>query len=102
VAAIILVRRVRGSFAVARKLVIVVDGKRAGTIRPGQDTSIEVTPGVHTVTVRMDWARTGPLQVTCAAGTTTNLDAIPAGFVMGIVYSFVRPSRLFSLKRRST
>jgi hypothetical protein len=95
------VRRVRNSWALLRRLVVLVDGEKAGMIRPGKTATIEVAAGIHSVAVRMDWVQSPAVEATCVDGTTTDLDAFSQWFLAALVNEFLRPSRVFRLEPRT-
>ncbi|WP_263117994.1 hypothetical protein [Cellulomonas sp. RIT-PI-Y] len=56
-----------------RRVQVLVDGRTAGYVRPGETVELEVEPGVHEVQTKMDWTTSPPLTIDAAAGTTTHL-----------------------------
>jgi len=99
-AATIRVRRIGSPIGTFRKLTVLVDGEKAGTVGFGDEASIAVEPGAHWVAVRMDWVRSRGLAVMCGDRMTTNIDAIGLWFPASLVMSFVWPNRVFRLEVR--
>jgi hypothetical protein len=52
---------------------IFVDGSHVVRIREGETTQITVPPGVHTVTVKLDWCHSRPFTINAATGKSTAL-----------------------------
>lgn len=57
-----------------RRYQIEIDGARVGSLRPGEVGHFPVAPGQHTVTARIDWCRSHPLEVTKANNTNLRLE----------------------------
>lgn len=67
-ATLVIQREVSGWRDSARSFVVVVDGKRVGTLRSGDEIVLQVTPGKHRVQGRIDWARSPKVEVDLTAG----------------------------------
>jgi membrane protease YdiL (CAAX protease family) len=66
----------RGS-AVSDKLQaykILIDGSEVGEIRDGQTAYLPVSPGSHTVQLRMDWCRSNPVEFGVGEGEVVRLE----------------------------
>jgi internalin A len=53
---------------------IVVDGKRAASIRPGQKVELELAPGCHEISARLDWFGSRPVRIKVASQTEHHLE----------------------------
>lgn len=72
--AVIVLRRPPGSFFGAwRSILVRIDGRRAGKVKPGETGEFPVEPGERTVQLWMDWARSLPLQLVVEPGARIEL-----------------------------
>ena len=60
--------------------------------------SIDVTPGLQSVWLKMDLCRSAPVNVVLASDATVALEAIVPNPLVGAVLTFVRPARVFKLR----
>jgi len=67
-------------------MIIEVDGRPALRVGHGKTGELEVEPGLHSVQARMDWHSSPVLNVTVAAGESTNVQ---------VSYSFSAITKLF-------
>jgi hypothetical protein len=74
---------VRRSTSATRDLLrgyrIVVDGRRIGTLRRGNEVTVALAPGRHRVRATIDWSGSPELEVDLAPGRTVRLVVEPAG-----------------------
>lgn len=56
-----------------RNFVVWIDGRRVGKIKPGTTWELHVSPGMHDVSVSMDWARTLPYHIDASPGSKVEL-----------------------------
>ncbi|MFJ5924966.1 hypothetical protein ACIQF6_20415 [Kitasatospora sp. NPDC092948] len=84
-----------------RAYTILVDDAAVAKVRPGKSVSVGLSPGPHTVRVKIDWCRSPELVVTVAAGAEHRLECGPrvaGGGDMSMVtterdtYLWLRPS----------
>jgi hypothetical protein len=62
-----------------RRYVVMVDGRRVGTIRDGETREFQVSPGPHTVRLRLDWPwRSQTLDIDCSQALRTVLACRPS------------------------
>jgi hypothetical protein len=47
-----------------RKYEVLIDGKQVGEIANGETKSFDVTPGGHTIQLKIDWARSNQIEFT--------------------------------------
>jgi hypothetical protein len=62
----------------ARRFLVIIDGRKFGHLRNGQEKEFFVEEGTHTVSIKMDQAVTDPLEVEVFANGKTNLFCAPA------------------------
>jgi len=67
-ATLVIQREVAGRRDSARSFVVVVDGKKMGKLRSGDEIVLQVTPGKHRVQGRIDWAGSPKVEVDLTAG----------------------------------
>ncbi|MFD6420687.1 hypothetical protein [Streptomyces sp. NPDC060198] len=67
------------SYAQLRRYHVYVDGKRVGSVRPGEVCSVPTPAGTHTVQVKISWCSSPVLSVEVAPGQRKSLNcrAIP-------------------------
>jgi hypothetical protein len=65
-----------GYFGIARKLKVLVDGQVVGSVGRAADP-IDVSPGTHTVAVKMDWVKSPALEIAVAEGETWYSRRVP-------------------------
>ena len=53
---------------------IVVDGERAASIRPGQKFELELAPGCHEISARLDWFGSRPVRIEVGPQTEHHLE----------------------------
>lgn len=74
----IVVRRQRAFWQdVLRNYTVTVDGQDAGRISNGAELRIPVSPGTHTVQMKIDWCRSKPLAVNVETNRETVLECGP-------------------------
>ena len=71
----LVVTRKAGWFGRFRDVNLLVDGSVVGSISANASTTVDVAPGQHVVTVKMDWVESAPLEVSVADEETTELEA---------------------------
>ena len=59
----ITIGRAKQYSAMLRQLVVLIDGKAAGRVGPGEIRHFPVAPGNHTVSVKLDWCTARPVQL---------------------------------------
>jgi hypothetical protein len=63
---------------------VLIDGAAVGALRRGESQAFRVTPGVHRITVKIDWFETEPVEVQVGDGEKAILRCWPAaGYPMG-------------------
>ena len=73
------ITRKQGFFGRFRKLKILVDGEIVASVGGSDSASIAVAPGHHSVTVKMDWVESQPLELDVTDGETVNIVATSSG-----------------------
>ncbi|HET6816204.1 MAG TPA: hypothetical protein VFH66_03135 [Mycobacteriales bacterium] len=58
---------------------VLIDGRQAGTVRHGETFVTSVSPGTHSVRLRIDWTGSQEVQVAVAPGATTSLVCAAGG-----------------------
>jgi hypothetical protein len=83
-----------------RKLKVFLDDKQLGTVGWKDTLTADLTPGNHTVAVKMDWIASPPLAI--VAGDVADLHvAVDAGNpLMATLLTFTLPHRVLSLRLR--
>jgi hypothetical protein len=69
----IVIRRLSELSGMFREYQIFIDDQKVGSVRNNQDVAFDVTPGRHSVQVRLDWVKSKPQQITLAADQTVVL-----------------------------
>jgi hypothetical protein len=74
----------------ARTYRIFVDGAPAGTIKSGDELTLDLTVGEHVIQARIDWCRSNALKLSVRSGTPIELEvgsnALKAGGLSAIYY----------------
>lgn len=78
----------------ARKMRIRHDGVDVGFVRDGEDVAIDLDPGRHTLTAKMDWCSTD-LEVALAEDDHL---LVEVGFLAGALNMILRPSEAIFLR----
>jgi adenine-specific DNA methylase len=73
----------------ARAYKVVIDGQEAGTVRHGNQESIQVTPGPHEVFLKIDWCRSPKLTVDVAGGQRAKVTCVPSGTIWTAIFAIV-------------
>ena len=74
-----------------RKLKIVVDGEVVAALRPNEQWQTELSEGTHTVSGRMDWASSPPLEVAITSEGLAHVEvSLP---YLSVLQAFVTPRR---------
>lgn len=60
-----------------RRYQVIVDDEQVAMIKRGERLSLPVTPGRHTVFLRISWARSPALEVDVAPGEAVALECAP-------------------------
>jgi hypothetical protein len=63
-----------GKIGLARGLKVLLDGAVICSVDQGRVALIEVTPGTHSVAVKMDWVQSKPLEFTIVEGETVAVE----------------------------
>jgi hypothetical protein len=92
------VARLRGYMGTLRKLKVLLDNQEVAALRPDETIRLQVEPGSHTIAVKMDWAKTPPLELECKERGTVRVEASPAPFLIAAAASFLWPSRAFRVQ----
>jgi hypothetical protein len=80
---------------------VFVDHREVGKVKNGETTTFEVSSGKHVLSVKVDWARSAPLEVAVEAGGNVEVDCITSPDPVQIMRAgFGRPSTHLSLHRR--
>ena len=56
---------------------VIVDGRTVARVANGEEASVTVEPGAHSVHMAIDWARSAPLDVNVGVGQTVRLECGP-------------------------
>lgn len=70
----LIVARPRQYVDMLRRYKILVDGERAATIRRGETVELELPPGRHEITARIDWGRSNPVAIQAGEGESHCLE----------------------------
>jgi hypothetical protein len=73
-----------------RAYILKIDGVRCGKIRPGNNVSVEVRPGVHTVQAHIDWYSSPLLEFIAQPGETVRFKVEPANVLAWLSESLNR------------
>lgn len=60
-----------------RRYQVIIDGNHVASIRHGERLDLMVTPGQHTVSLRISWASSAALDVGVAPGEAVTLECAP-------------------------
>jgi hypothetical protein len=80
-----LTREPRGKRDRLRAYSILVDGEKAGWVRPGQTVEVPLAQGAHSVRIAIDWARSPPVEVEIDAGEVVDLHCAPNTGQIGLI-----------------
>jgi hypothetical protein len=58
---------------------VLIDGENVGLIRLGQVREFSVTPGMHSIRLKIDWCSSPELSVNIRAGDTIGFVCAPGG-----------------------
>lgn len=56
-----------------RKYTVIIDGNRVDEISSGETRHISLAPGVHSISLQIDWCKTAPLQFEMCDGTNITM-----------------------------
>jgi hypothetical protein len=62
-----------------RRYQVMIDGEQVAAIKHGQRVELPVTPGRHTVYLKISWAGSPKLEVDVGPGEAVSLECSPAG-----------------------
>jgi hypothetical protein len=100
------VRITRGNerYGSVRKLNVLIDGRKVGTIGNKETREFDIDPGEHTIQVSMDWVRSRLLDVPIAEGQVINFRVTlpPGGAFSHLLESFLTPGQFYELERIRT
>ena len=68
--AVIKVRRLEVSAAQSTLFTIEIDGLKMGRISHNRELALEIVPGKHTITAKMDWDSSDPIEFDIQPGET--------------------------------
>ena len=60
-----------------RRYQVIVDGEQVASIKHGERLDLPVAPGRHTVSLKISWAGSPPLEVDVAPGEVVTLECAP-------------------------
>ncbi len=97
-------RRVKGWQDKLRAYAIVIDGKSIGEIKDGSEVEVPVSPGIHTIQLRIDWCKSPELEVHVSEGGMEIVDCGPNGKpLLALLYiSFFRGKYIWAKHAPST
>ncbi|MGK5440822.1 hypothetical protein ACSNN7_03190 [Micromonospora sp. URMC 105] len=84
-------------FALLRRILVTVDGRRVAGIRPGQSTSVTVPSGQYLVQASLDWTRSETLTVQVGDEETVALEVSCP--VRAYWQTWIAPSRALGIRR---
>jgi hypothetical protein len=70
---------------------VLIDGARAGAVRPGQTVDFAVAPGEHGVQLTVDWCSSPVRVVRLAAGQWAQFQCQPNGSTLEMWRMFITP-----------
>ena len=88
-------RRSRRSFAVFRRLKVLLDGTERLSLRYGEQANIHVQPGEHTVQTKMDWCHSNLMRLRCTPGQSVVVDCDSQPLLLAALCCFIAPARVF-------
>lgn len=100
------IKRAEDYFGMARKLKILIDDEHVTDLKYGQGIDIHVSPGFHTVRVKMDWCTCKPAGVKLDAGeraefkVETGFDESVISMFRQLLNIFTNASEFFTLQRQ--
>ncbi|MFJ3224597.1 hypothetical protein ACIPJS_14760 [Streptomyces sp. NPDC086783] len=78
---------------------VLIDGRKVGQVRRRQRARYDVTPGPHTVRMRIDWCSSPDVKITVAAGESVTLICEPNGSAArGTVQMLTSPRKYIRLQ----
>jgi hypothetical protein len=60
-----------------RRYQVVLDGEQVAAIKRGERIDLPVSPGTHSIFLKIDWARSPRLQLDIAPGQVVTLECAP-------------------------
>jgi hypothetical protein len=60
-----------------RRYRVMIDGEQVASIKPGERVELPVTPGPHTISLKISWAGSPPLEVDLAPDEMATLECAP-------------------------
>ena len=86
----ITIRRKGGFNDLARSYIILVDGVAEGVVKHGDAVSISVSPGRHSLQLKIDWCTSPELHIDVPAGQTSMFDCgNNAGLWAALLYTTI-------------
>ena len=70
---ILKIYRIPNFFARARSYKILIDGKKADSIKDGETSEVSPPPGLHSVVVKLDWSKSNTMNIKVEPGQIKRL-----------------------------
>ena len=97
------ITRARGPYRDSiRAYQVEIDGRRAGSVRPGETRDFPVVPGEHGVRVTVDWCSSPLRVVRLGDGQWTQFVCRPNGWFFEVWRIFVNPGDYIRLEQAQT
>ena len=82
----------------ARAYKVLIDGAEVGTIKDGQEEVFEVSPGPHTLRMKIDWCKSRELAVDVPEGGEASFVCRPGGnSIMALMHAVITPGNYVQL-----
>lgn len=80
------------------RLSVRLDGARVARIRTGETIEVPVEPGLHRLSVKMEWARSPDLTIEVHDSETVKVEVVMPRGAAGIISATLQPREAFSLR----
>lgn len=69
-----------------RSFDVLIDGRPAGSIAPGETATFSLSPGRHEIQLKLDWGRSQPVAIDLDPGQTARLRCRPRANLLTDIY----------------
>jgi hypothetical protein len=98
--AVIHVERDKSLTDAMRAYKVIVDGETAGKVRRGKNVSVDVAPGPHEVWMKVDWTKSGSIELDLQPGEEATLICSPNRGVASVEAVTLNKDSYISLERK--
>jgi len=95
-------KRTRHAYGALRTLSVAIDQDRIVPLGYAEQKVIELPSGTHTLTAKMDWARSLPLSIILTEGGSKEVVVDTKWLLPALIATFIPPFTVFSLSEANS